>query len=152
MSDDAVEQSAPGAGKSGADRKGWLRRGAVGRGAISAGIATSADFILATTLVMLSVASPSVGTFLGFCLGGLTNFLINRHWAYGAGGSYGRQAWRYVGLSVTSAGLNVALVWGGMHSGTPYVVVWVIARFVVFATWTHRGNRDFVFADSTSAS
>ena len=130
-----------------------MAKGAVGRSATSAATATAADFILATFLVHGAGVVPAVATFVGCVLGGFTNFLINRRWAYRAEGRYGPQAVRYVFVSGSSAVFNSGLVAVGMLiDGAGYVPVWLVARALVFVAWTHPRNRDFVFGARSERS
>jgi len=59
-----------------------------------------------------------------------------------------QQAWRYVFVSGTSAGLNaggVALLL--LLPGASYRISWVITRAVIFLTWNYPLLRGFVFQD-----
>jgi phosphatidylglycerophosphate synthase/putative flippase GtrA len=114
------------------------------------GIATALDFAVAAALVQLVLAPASLATAAGCAVGAVVSFVISRGWVFATPGAAVPQASRYAFVSAANAVLNaggVALVAG---LGAPFVVSWLLARVVVFATWSYPAQRDFVFADSSA--
>jgi phosphatidylglycerophosphate synthase/putative flippase GtrA len=113
-------------------------------------VATNADFAMVAALVEGASASPSIATVIGCVVGGTIAFSLSRVWAFEATGEpAGRQAFRYVFVSGTSALLNgggVAVLL--LLPDVPYQLAWVVARAVVFATWNFPLTRDWVFPSS----
>lgn len=84
----------------------------LGRHQTAAAVATCIDFATMISLVELSGAQPAVAAMLGAAVGGITNFLVTRRWAFASrhSGSVGSQAVRYAAVSFGGALLNGALV------------------------------------------
>lgn len=110
-------------------------------------LATSVDFSVVWTLARAGFHIPSA-TALGCAAGAVVAFSLGRAWAFGAsGGERARQARRFLFVSGSSAALNaggVALLL--LLPSMDYRIGWVVARFVVFATWNYPLLRDYVFA------
>lgn len=116
-------------------------------------LATSVDFSVVWFLVRGGLHVPSA-TALGCAAGAGIAFALGRAWAFGsAGGERTRQARRFLFVSGSSAALNaggVALLL--LLPVMDYRVAWVVARFVVFATWNYPLLRDYVFAPPVASS
>jgi len=88
-----------------------------------------------------------VATWIGTVAGSLSNFLINKHWAFGARQSpYGGQFGRFVLVQLGSSVLNTGGVWAltrfvGLH----YLESKLIAATVVYLGWNYPMNLYFVF-------
>lgn len=111
-------------------------------------VATAIDFSFVWTLVHVGVIAPAA-TALGCVAGGFIAFTLGRAWAFQGSRSIEgkRQAGRFVFVSGSSAALNA----GGVAvlmllPSVDYRIAWVVARFVVFATWNYPLLRDYVFA------
>ncbi len=123
--------------------RGW------GRAALSSFVATATDAGLVATLSAGAGVPLPVATALGCVAGGVTNFGINRHWAFTGAreGGLGGQAGRYAFVSLSSALLNaggvaVVLLLPNMSG----VLAWILTRGAVWAAWTFPLFRDYVFA------
>ena len=82
------------------------------KAAVAALIATVVDFGSLTLWVEVLHQFYPVGVALGALLGALTNFSLNRHWAFDAAHApVGRQAFRYGIVSLGSLCLNTGGVW-----------------------------------------
>ncbi|OFZ04073.1 MAG: hypothetical protein A2070_03905 [Bdellovibrionales bacterium GWC1_52_8] len=105
------------------------------RSQVSSAMATIADWGLLFTLVEVFKVWYVLATALGACVGGLTNFLVNRNWSFEAKhGALHGQALRYVLISAGSMGLNTAGVWlvtdiFGIHYSISVVGVSLIVGF-----------------------
>jgi putative flippase GtrA len=118
-----------------------------GRHQVGAIVATAIDFATMTALVSgLGVFAP-LATAIGAGLGGLSNFLLGRHWIFAAkDGHAGQQAWRYALVSGVSLGLNA----GGeyiLHDrlGIQYLLARVIIAAAVSVGWNFPLQRAFVY-------
>jgi putative flippase GtrA len=116
------------------------------RGVLVNVVATGADFAAAGALVFLAGTSAAWATTVGCAVGGVLSFLLSRVWAFDAGGAWWPQIGRYAFVSAATALMNgggVALL---SALEAPFVVAWLIARAVVFVTWSYPLQRDFVFS------
>jgi putative flippase GtrA len=124
-----------------------------GRHQVGALLATGIDFGTMSALVSLFGLPAPLATAIGAALGGVSNFLLGRHWIFSADdGHAGDQAWRYVLVSATSLGLNA----GGeyvLHDrlGIQYLLARVIVASIVSVGWNYPVQRSFVYRRSTVA-
>jgi putative flippase GtrA len=122
-----------------------------GRHQVGALLATGIDFGTMSALVSLLGLSAPLATAIGAAVGGVSNFLLGRHWIFSADdGHAGDQAWRYVLVSATSLGLNA----GGeyiLHDrlGIHYLLARVIVASIVSVGWNYPVQRSFVYRRST---
>jgi putative flippase GtrA len=128
--------------------------GSFGRHQVGAIIATGIDFGTMSILVSGFGIPAAFATAIGAAVGGLSNFLLGRHWIFSAqDGHAGEQAWRYALVSGASLGLNA----GGeyiLHDrlGIQYLLARVIIASVVSIGWNYPIQRYFVYrAKSTAA-
>lgn len=118
----------------------------VSKNVVAAVVATGLDFGTVLLLIDRGVA-PWLATALGCVIGGVTNFLLNRRWTFRSDGPASQEALRYTIVSVSSALLNSGAVAALMLlPEVSAVVAWVIARVLIFSTWNHPLQRDYVFA------
>lgn len=121
----------------------------VGKNVVAAVVATALDFGVVLALMQVGVVAWAA-TAVGCAVGGVVNFVVNRVWTFRSDGVPSREALRYTVVSVSSGLLNTGAVAALMLlPGVSGVVAWAIARAVVFATWNHPLQRDYVFARSS---
>lgn len=114
---------------------------------IGAILATVADFGTMSALVQLLRVHPVAATGVGAAVGGVTNFLLGRHWVFGAASHDARvQALKYALVSAGSLGANML----GEHAlhdllGLHYVLARVITALSVAVLWNYPLQRSFVF-------
>jgi putative flippase GtrA len=118
-----------------------------GRHQVGAILATAIDFATMSALVSgLGMFAP-LATAIGAAVGGLSNFLLGRHWIFAAkDGHAGDQALRYVLVSGVSLGLNS----GGeyiLHDrlGIQYLLARVLIASAVSVFWNFPIQRAFVY-------
>ncbi len=120
----------------------------LGRHQTAAVTATAVDFTTMIALVELVRVPPAIATVLGAVVGGLTNFLVTRRWAFHARhtGTVSSQALRYAVVSSGGALLNGALVQLAIVV-TPlsYVVARTIGSALVSVFYTYPLHARVVF-------
>lgn len=134
-------------------RASLVGRGSMFRNVVAGALATGADFVVVAVLVELASVSPVLATALGCGVGAVTNFSINRVWAFGSIAPKVAQAGRYAFVSASSAALNsglVALLL--LLPATPYQLAWLLARAAVYLAWNFPLHRDYVFTAADAAS
>ncbi len=120
---------------------------------ISSCVATGVAFGAMIASVELLRLSPVTGTVIGAAMGGVTNFLLGRHFTFRSRSKeVSRQALRYALVSGTSLGLNAL----GEHIFISLVPSrYVLGRILVAATvnnlWNYPMQRFFVFAERKPA-
>jgi putative flippase GtrA len=110
-------------------------------------------FTTALDLATLAILARGLGvnyvlaTWLGTVVGSLTNFMVNKYWAFDAGASpAGRQLLRFVLVQLGSSGLNTGGVWAlRRHARVELFVARLIAALAVYLFWNYPLNRLFVF-------
>jgi putative flippase GtrA len=118
-----------------------------GRHQIGAIVATGIDFGTMSVLVSFLGLAAALATAIGAAVGGISNFLLGRHWIFSAGdGHAGQQARRYVLVSAMSLGLNS----GGeyiLHDrlGIQYLLARVVVASLVSVGWNYPVQRSFVY-------
>lgn len=110
-------------------------------------IATVVDFGSMTSLVQWFRADPVMATALGALGGGVTNFLLGRHWVFGAGaGDRQAQAFKYLLVSAGSLGANVLGEYLLHHLlGLQYLFARTLVAVAVAVLWNYPLQRRFVF-------
>jgi putative flippase GtrA len=125
----------------------WVRHN------ISSVVATGVDFAMMIGVVELLHFSPVMGTVVGAAVGGITNFMLGRHYTYRSQHEQvGSQVFRYILVSVASLGLNAL----GEHLilfvlASHYVLGRIIVATTVNNAWNYPMHRGFVFAQRKSA-
>ena len=114
---------------------------------VSALAATLMDFgTLIGMVEFLRVPYPG-GVALGALAGACTNFFLNRHWAFQAGGlPLPGQAFRYALVSGGSLGLNVLGVMLATEGARiPYLASKVLTAVLIGIFYNYPLHRDFVY-------
>lgn len=114
----------------------------------SALIATAIDFATMVALVELLGAPPPIATLVSAALGGLTNFVVSRRWAFHQlhQGSASGQAFRYALVCAGGALLNACLLRIALLLvAGPYVVARVFISILVSGIYTYPLHTRFVF-------
>jgi len=121
--------------------------GAYVRSQLAAGVATLVDFAMMVALVELCGLHYLTATAIGAVSGGVTAFVINRHWSFIAGHrAVGRQALRYALIWIGSLSLNCLLVYLMTDgAGLPYAYSKVVTAISVGALFNFPLHRYFVF-------
>jgi putative flippase GtrA len=115
---------------------------------ISSILATIGDYAVMIACVELIGMRPVPATALGALVGGVTNFILARFFAYRATeAGVGGQTWRYALVSTGSLGLNAV----GEHLfanilGLQYLLARVITSIIVSNAWNYPLQRFFVFS------
>jgi putative flippase GtrA len=114
---------------------------------------TAVDFATLTGLVELADVDYKLATFIGTIVGFLTNFTINRYWAFEA--AEGHLGWQFARVLPVQAGSTTLQTLG----------VWVFVRFLglrpevakipvavlVYLGWNYPMNRFWVFRTKVAA-
>ncbi|HLD98766.1 MAG TPA: GtrA family protein [Bdellovibrionota bacterium] len=117
------------------------------RSQVASFVATMADFGLLFSLVEFFGVWYVLATALGTLTGGVTNFLLNRHWSFQAGHrKWHGQALRYTLISGTSMILNT----GGVYLVTEYghihySISVIVVSIVIGVFFNFPFQRHFVF-------
>ena len=123
------------------------RWGESARAAVSSGIATGVDVLLLIALVEVGSVFVSLAAFLAALAGGVTNFVLNKVWAFKDGSPWSvSQVGRYALVSL----VNAALVAGAVHlfavvAGLAYLLAKALAAVLVFVAWSYPAQAKFVF-------
>ena len=116
-------------------------------------VATGVDFAMMIGVVELLGLSPVIGTVVGAAAGGVTNFMLGRHYTYRSQDDrVSGQVARYALVSGASLGLNAL----GEHLiisllAAHYVLGRIIVATAVNNVWNYPMHRGFVFAQRKSA-
>lgn len=117
------------------------------RAQISAMVATGVDWVLMLGLIWLGV-HYYWAVAAGHVAGAITDFVMEKWWAFGTSGGVRSQAKRYAVAWVGSLGLNELLAWlliTILHQpAAPSVIA---ASLVVALAWNYPMHRWFVFGD-----
>ena len=113
------------------------------RAFLAGGAATFADLAVLATLVSIAGVAPRVASIPALLVGGVVNFLGNRHFAFrAAGGSLARQAALYTIVELAALGANgvlfdVVMRLLPVHFAWAYVPVRLVTSHVVFLAWSY---------------
>jgi putative flippase GtrA len=109
---------------------------------------TALDFATLTGLVEGFGVDYVLATWLGTVVGSLSNFTINRLWAFDARDKPGsRQFLRFVLVQAAASLWHTLGVWGLTHFlGLPYLASKAMVSALVYLGWNYPMNRWFVFA------
>lgn len=111
-------------------------------------IATLADFAVVAVISRTGTAHLPLVTAFGCVVGAIVSFGLTRMWAFDSTGTWVPQVGRYSFVSLATAGLNAGGVALLLSLDAPFLVAWLLARGVVFATWSYPLQRDFVFTSA----
>jgi putative flippase GtrA len=128
-------------------------RTSLSRSALTSVFTTALDFGVLVALVQLFGVNYVVATFVGTLVGFLSNFSINRYWAFEA--TSGKLHWQFVRVlpvQAGSTGLQTLGVWVftdfiGLH----YWVAKIVVSTLVYLGWNYPLNRFFVFGRKIEA-
>jgi putative flippase GtrA len=124
------------------------------RSAATSIFTTSLDLGTLTVLVELFHLNYVIATFFGTVVGSLSNFLINRHWAFEArAGAAHWQLFRFLPVQAGSSALHTLGVWLiTEHTRLKYFGSKVVVSVIVYLIWNYPMNRFFVFPRSKKPS
>jgi putative flippase GtrA len=114
---------------------------------------TALDFAVLMGAVEIFGVNYVLATWFGTIVGSLSNFTINRYWAFkGSAVSLSSQLVRFVLVQAGASALHTGGVWVLTHfGGLPYQVSKLIISVVVVLVWNYPMNRGLVFATAGSA-
>src|SRR5262249_61883318 len=118
----------------------FLRFAAVGA------VATAAQYAVLIALVQLWGVSPVVGTALGFCLGALVSYSLNRRFTFEHRPAFGAGLAKFFLASGVGFFLNVGIVWVLTHQGVFYIWAAVAATLITLF-WNFFSTRMLVFRE-----
>ena len=109
---------------------------------------TALDFAVLTGAVELLHVNYVLATWIGTVVGSLSNFTINKHWAFkGSPVPLPSQFARFVLVQAGASGLHTLGVWlMTRFGGLPYQVSKLIVAAAVGLGWNYQMNRLLVFS------
>ena len=121
---------------------------------VSGVVATSIDVGALVFLVEVLGCHVTLAAFLAATLGGISNFLINKYWAFRDGSPIDlRQVSVYAFVSLVTAAFVAATVHLlAVVLILPYLLAKAIAAALVFVVWTYPAQAKLVFPDAPSPS
>ena len=124
------------------------------RVSVSGMVATAVDVVALILLVELLRSHVTIAAFLAAALGGVTNFLINKYWAFADDAPLElRQITIYALVSLVTAAFTAAAIHIlAVLIGIPYLFAKAIAAALVFLLWTYPAQARLVFPDASAAS
>jgi putative flippase GtrA len=113
---------------------------------------TALDYATLVGLVELAHMNVALATFLGTVVGSLSNFTINKYWAFDARHQpIGPQLPKFVAVQAGSSFWNTVIVWVLYRPfGVPYPIGKLIAAAAVYLGWNFPLNRAWVFKEARS--
>jgi putative flippase GtrA len=108
---------------------------------------TALDFATLVGLTELAGVNYVVATWIGTVVGSLSNFAINKRWAFSAREApVGPALGRFVLVQGGASGLHTAGVWAlTRFARIPYPVSKLVMATIVYLGWNYPLNRWFVF-------
>lgn len=121
------------------------------RSGLTSLLTTVFDFAVLTGCVELLHVNYVLATWLGTVVGSLSNFTINKHWAFkGSEVPLPHQLGRFVLVQAGSSAWNTLGVWLlTRYGGLQYQISKLIVAAVVAVAWNYPMNRLLVFARQT---
>lgn len=118
------------------------------RSALTSLFTTGLDFLTLVTAVELFSVNYVVATWLGTVVGSLSNFTVNRSWAFrGSALKLRWQLLRFVGVQVGASTLHTLGVWLCVRfGGIPYQIAKLLVATLVAVGWNYPLNHAVVFA------
>jgi putative flippase GtrA len=106
------------------------------------------DFAVLTGAVELAGVNYVFATWLGTVVGSLSNFTINKHWAFkGSSLTLPHQFGRFLLVQAGSSGWQTLGVWlATRFGGLPYQVSKLLVAATVALAWNYPLNRGVVFS------
>jgi len=123
------------------------------RANLSSVVATGVDWAIVTALVLMHLHYLGAAA-AGAAAGGVTDFSLKRHWAFDreAKGRLRAELLRYLAISGTSLGWNLAAAWVLVgRLGAPPVPGVIAASALVGLAWNYPMHRWWVFRDASPA-
>lgn len=123
------------------------RRGTFSRSVLTSIFTTALDFGTLTTLVEMGGVNYVLATWIGTVIGSLSNFTINRAWAFEVRDHppTGQFA-RFLVVQATASFLHTVGVWLlTRFLGLPYQGSKAVISLLVYLGWNYPMNRWFVF-------
>lgn len=119
---------------------------------VSGVVATSIDIAALVLLVEVLRSHVTLAAFLAAALGGVSNFLINKYWAFRDGSRIElRQVTVYSFVSlVTAAFVAAAVHMLAVVMVLPYLLAKAIAAVLVFLVWTYPAQSKLVFPSASA--
>jgi len=118
------------------------------RSALTSLFTTGLDFLTLVTAVELFGVNYVLATWLGTVVGSLSNFAINRSWAFR--GSALKLRWqlaRFLLVQVGASALHTVGVWLLVRfAGVPYMAAKLVVATLVAVGWNYPLNHAVVFA------
>jgi putative flippase GtrA len=128
------------------------RRGTFARSTATSLFTTVLDFATLRGLVEWFGVNYILATWLGTVVGSLSNFTINRLWAFDA--RHRPQGGQFLRFLVTQAGSSLWQTVGVWilteRVGLPYLASKLVISVLVYLCWNYPMNRWFVFPASTA--
>jgi putative flippase GtrA len=117
------------------------------RSVLTSLLTTALDFGTLIGLTELAGVEYVLSTWIGTVVGSLTNFTINKQWAFSARGAPAIPALgRFVVVQIGASALHTAGVWLLTRFGRlPYPVSKLVVATAVYLGWNYPLNRWFVF-------
>ena len=118
------------------------------RSIVTSLITTALDYSVLAGSVELLHVNYVLATWLGTVVGSLSNFAINRNWAFrGSPLGLRQQLLRFVLVQAGASGLQTLGVWLlTRFGGLPYLGSKTVVAAVVALGWNYPMNRKFVFS------
>ena len=116
---------------------------------VSGIVATTVDVTALVLLVELLRSHVTIAAFLAASLGGVTNFFINKYWAFDDDAPLQmRQIAIYALVSLVTAAFTAAAIHIlAVLIGVPYLIAKAIAAALVFLIWTYPAQARLVFPE-----
>lgn len=113
-------------------------------------VATSIDVLMLIFLVEVADVHVTLAAFFAAMAGGITNFLVNKFWAFGDASPIDiRQVTLYTMVSLVTAGFVAASLHVlAIFMGLPYLIAKAIAAVLVFLAWGYPAQSRLVFPAS----
>jgi putative flippase GtrA len=117
---------------------------------VSGIVATTVDVTALVLLVELLRSHVTIAAFLAASLGGVTNFFINKYWAFDDDAPLQiRQIAIYALVSLVTAAFTAAAIHIlAVLIGVPYLIAKAIAAALVFLIWTYPAQARLVFPEA----
>ena len=108
------------------------------------GIATITHYAILIALVELTGMRAVIATSIGYAVGVVTSFVLNRKYTFKNQSSVAKTFAKYCVIYVIGMGLNAALMVAFMAQGAPYLLAQIFATAIVLV-WSFLGSRFVVF-------
>jgi len=121
---------------------------------VSGMVATGIDVAALIALVEVFRSHVTVAAFIAAALGGVTNFLINKYWAFDDESPLEiRQVAIYALVSLVTAAFTAAAIHIlAVLIGIPYLIAKAIAAALVFILWTYPAQARLVFPETADGA